>query len=105
MSLLPYLLVPLLSAFLRPYTSALFTYLFTIALLLFYPQIYFFVEEKLHPRPIEEAFTGRCGMIEFSFIFSHWLVFMPAALLLQVIFNKLFKRWRATKEASETINK
>ncbi|SFO72061.1 hypothetical protein SAMN05428949_6330 [Chitinophaga sp. YR627] len=105
MSLLPYLLVPLLSAFFRPYTSALFTFLFTTALLFFYPQIYFFVEEKLHPRPIEEAFAGRCGMMEFSFMFSHWVLYMPAALILQVIFNKLFMRRKAAKEAAETINK
>jgi hypothetical protein len=87
---LPYLLVPLILSllFLKVSTRLFFTYIISLLIFIVYPYFIVGINNYFSP-PQEEA---QCGMPQAALIFGSYFLFLPASLILQLIFNFLFHK-------------
>lgn len=85
----PYILVPFILAILfrqyKPSVKSL-SYLLTAFLIFLYPIGLFWLQDFLSPPPL----VPRCGNPQMGFVLGNIFIFLPIALLLQFVFNKLF---------------
>jgi hypothetical protein len=84
----PYILIPLILAFLFKRTKGgivYLTYIITAVLLFFYPVAYFMLDDYFNPPPP----GPRCGNPQMGFFFANIIFFIPITLGVQLLFNFL----------------
>ena len=89
---LPYILVPLLIALLFKLlkvstTFTWLTFLLTVIIIFFYPNILFRIDNYLHPQ-IKD--TPKCLMPELGLVVGNLFILLPLSIGLQTLFNYMF---------------
>ena len=87
---IPYLGIPLLVSLIfkkKDFSMKKMTYVFTGLIVFIYPFIVLKLDEYLSPPPPEP----RCGLPEAAVVFCSTLFLLPISLILQHVFNKIFK--------------
>ncbi len=93
----PYIFIPLFVAlFFKKLriTQISWTYTATTLLVIFYPFLFFGINDLLNPPP--PGF--RCGMPEAGFFVGSLIILWPISLIIQLVFNRIFLSYKKSAD-------